>query len=67
MNFPDLNLQDTSLLMRKCKRLGKRNRSFWFHSASIFFFPGDYKCEKQDLFTCSSEIIQGYSTALIHS
>lgn len=39
--FPDLNLQDTSLLLRKHERLGKLNHSFWFHSACslLFFFP----------------------------
>lgn len=38
MNFPDLNLQDTSLLLRKCKSLGNQNHSFWFHSAFFFSF-----------------------------
>lgn len=61
--FPDLNLQDTSLLLRKHERLGKRNHSFWFHSACFFFFffifPGGSKCERQALFTGWSELPPG--------
>lgn len=63
--FPDLNLQDTSLLLRKHERLGKWNHSFWFHSACFHFFlillsfPGDSNCERQALFTGWSELTPG--------
>lgn len=49
-----LHLQDTSLLLGKRKHPSKqKSQSFWFRSAFIFFFPGDYKSEKQHLFIYS--------------